>query len=462
MDKQQQLDQLFAGAKQDPVMQSFEQTKDTFLASLNNPAVNKPQTKQVFTKKWIIMLTTVSTLSISLFLLWNSGETNNTPQQTQPAKTESRISSNTSIPAQQTPKPPSKQINTPKEAPFLATIQELVTELPLTLNPENDRVEIRENGYDRKTASIKTLDDPAYQFPKLTEEEIATTRKKKKAMLKALAKHDKSTYVYVPSGSFDYNGKLISVQAFYIGTGEVTNFEYRTFLFDLLIQDRKSEFLKAKPDQSAWNKELKDGGKAWEEQYFSHPAFNDFPVVNISREGAELYCKWLSEEVRKYVGTDKEAQFNDVRLPLRAEWVKAASNEGKQLPYPWDGQYRRNSRGSFQANFTHDIVKDQIDTSRWRNTIIYDNADILAPSKSFWPNALGLYNMAGNAAEMVYEGMDRSEPGTAGGSWRSYGDDIKIYAPDPYKGVTEAKPTIGFRVVSTFLTLTIKSIKTGN
>lgn len=454
MDKQQQLDQFFARAKQDPVMQSFEQTKDTFIASLKNPAVNTQKTKQVFTKKWIIMLTTVSTLSISLFLLWNNGETNKT-QQTQTAKTNSGTSPTPSIPVQQTPKPPSKQINTPKEAPFLATIQELVTELPLTtLNPENDRVEIPENGYDRKTASIKTLDDPAYQFPKLTEEEIATTRKKKKAMLKALAKHDKSAYVYIPSGSFDYNGKLVSAQAFYIGTTEVTNLEYRTFLFDLLIQDRKDEFLKAKPDQSAWNKELKGGGKAWEQQYFSHPAFNDYPVVNISREGAELYCKWLSQELRKYVGDEKEGKYNDVRLPVRAEWAKAASNEGKQLPYPWDGQYRRNSRGSFQANFTHDIEKDQIDTMGFGEAIHYDNADILAPSKSFWPNALGLYNMAGNAAEMVYEGIDKSEPGTAGGSWRSYGNDIKIYAPDPYKGVTEGRPTIGFRVVSTYLTAT--------
>ena len=81
MDKQQQLDQLFAHAKQDQAMQSFEQTKDRFIASLNNPAVNKPKTKQVFTKKWIIMLTTVSTLSISLFLLWNAGKTDKTPQE---------------------------------------------------------------------------------------------------------------------------------------------------------------------------------------------------------------------------------------------------------------------------------------------------------------------------------------------------------------------------------------------
>lgn len=460
MDKQQQLDQLFAGAKQDQAMQSFEQTKERFISSLNNPVVNKSKTKQVFTKKWIIMLTTVSTLGISLFLLLNNGKTNKSPQLAETAKSDKTTSQHFSIPTQQTQEPKIQQPIVPKPAPFVTAMQQLITELPLSaIVSENKGMETPdEDAYNRKMASVKPMDDIPYQFPKLTEEEIAITKKKKKAMLKALAKHDKNAYVYIPSGSFDYNGKTVSVQAYYIGTCEVTNFEYRTFLFDLIIQGRKDEFLKAKPDQSAWNKEFKNGGNAYMEHYFSHKAYNDFPVVNVSREGAELYCKWLSQEVRKYVGDEKEIKYNDVRLPVRAEWAKAASNEGKQLPYPWNGQYRRNSDGMFQANFTRDIVKDQIDTTGW-GKIDYDNSDLTAPSKSFWPNALGLYNMAGNVAEMVYEGMDKSDPGTAGGSWRSSGDDIKIYAPDPYKGITEGKPMIGFRVVSTYLVPAIRKVE---
>ena len=158
-----------------------------------------------------------------------------------------------------------------------------------------------------------------------------------------------------------------------------------------------------------------------------------------------MWCKWLSEEVRKYVGDEKQAQYNDVRLPLRVEWVKAASNEGKQLPYPWNGPYIRNSDGFYQGNFVH---------GKADSTVVFDTTEVnsvTAPSKSFWPNALGLYNMSGNAAEMVYEGMNRTEPGTAGGGWRSWPEEAKIYGPDPYKGITDPKPTIGFRVVSTYL-----------
>ena len=399
------------------------------------------------------MLTTVSTLSISLFLLWNNGKTDKTPQVTKPRKSVTVIAENTPIPTQQNPEPQIKQAVIQKQEPLVSTLQELVTELPITAIVSENKGTARSNddSFNRRTISPKPMDDIPYQFPKLTEEEIAITKKKKKAMLKALAKHDKNAYVFIPSGSFDYNGKQVSCQAFYMGVGEVTNFEYRTFLFDLLIQGRKDEFLKAKPDQTQWSKLEKLKLTAFEEHYFSHKAYDDYPVVNISREGAELYCKWISQEVRKYVGDEKEGKYNDVRLPVRAEWAKAASNEGKMLPYPWGGPYARNSKGLVLANYSRSRQEYLDETG---NIAYKENAagsDITAPSKSFWPSELGLYNLSGNVAEMVYEGMDKSEPGTAGGSWRNNKDEIKIYASDPYKGVTEGSPMIGFRVVSTYL-----------
>ena len=54
MDKQRNLDQLFQLAKQDQVVQSFKQTRDRFVSSAN-ASVNNPATKQVFTKKWMII-----------------------------------------------------------------------------------------------------------------------------------------------------------------------------------------------------------------------------------------------------------------------------------------------------------------------------------------------------------------------------------------------------------------------
>ena len=119
-------------------------------------------------------------------------------------------------------------------------------------------------------------------------------------MIKKLMKFDKKVYAYVPSGSTVLKGKKVSIQAFHIQTTEVSNLEYRTYLFDLLIQGRKEEFLKAKPDQMRWSKEYPSAYvKPMEEHYFTHAAYDHYPVVAISREGAELYCRWLTEEANK-------------------------------------------------------------------------------------------------------------------------------------------------------------------
>jgi formylglycine-generating enzyme required for sulfatase activity len=449
MDKQQHLDQLFQLAKQDQAVQSFEHTKERFIASASAPSVNTTKTTQVFTKKWIIMLATVSTISLSLFLLLNKGEISQSDLKPNKTKEKEviREQKNTQAPKVQSEKTKQGSIPSTKVGtPFLESIQELVTDVPFnfeTKEPEDKSIISRNH----KILPPKGMDELPYQFPKLTEEEINITNKKKKAMLKALAKHDKDAYVFIPTGSFDYNGKTVSVQAFYMGIGEVTNFEYRTFLFDLLIQGRNDEFLKAKPDQSQWSKMENLSLKTFEEHYFSHKAYNEYPVVNISREGAEIYCKWLSQEVRKYVGDEKEGKYNDVRIPVRAEWAKAASNEGKMLPYPWGGPFTRNSKGLILANYL------RLDEEALQTTAGTTSTDVTAPSKSYWPSELGLYNMSGNVAEMVYEGMNRTEPGTAGGSWRNTQEEIKIYAPDPYKGIIDARPMIGFRVVSTYLIL---------
>lgn len=453
MDKQQQLEQLFQRAKGDQTIQSFEQTRERFVESLHSTVVNHSPKKQFFTQKWMIMLTTIGILTLSLLLVLMPSQAKKTTQshtKPNPERTHS------------TRKTADKQLIFARTAankphlgfPLEPSSNTEVMESVQTATPINEEIEADHQPVPSEKGISRTpvLED-TYPFPKLTEEEIAITKKKKRAMLKALQKHDKDYYAYIPSGSFDYNGKTVSAQAFYIGTLEVTNFEYRTFLFDLLIQNRKAEFLKAKPDQSQWSLASNGNLSAFTENYFSHKTFNEYPVVNVSREGAELYCKWLSDELRKFVGEKKENNYNDVRLPLRAEWAKAASNEGKSGPYPWGGPFLRNSRGLLLANYT-------IDSAEVQRFNLKPSQDVTAPSKSYFQNPYGIYNLSGNVAEMVYESMDKKGPGTAGGSWRNSGEELKIYAPDPYTGIIDPKPFIGFRVVSTFL---IDSTpKTGN
>ena len=436
MDKQKYLDELFRHAKeQDPVV-TFSRAKEHFLTAIETNSIKMKGEKVSFllTKKLILMIVAVSTLIVALF--FSNSQINN--------KSTSKFSSN--VPAE---KKKNSEIIENSEGQLTDPAFRLFESLPnfTHIFPEaiqfsvatTDTLNVKENR-DFIKSHIPIFSDE-YVFPKLTEEEIKANNKRKKAMLKALEKFDRKIYTFLLSGSFDYLGEMTSVQAFLIQKTEVSNLEYRTFLFDLLLQGRKDDFLKAKPDQNQWILS-KGQNSQMKEHYFSHSAYNHFPVVNISREGAEMYCKWFSQELDKVVEEKKRNFYNDVRIPMREEWVMAASIEGKNKVYPWEGEQTQNSEGLILANFKRlPNVMDSITHS--------DSTDITAPVKSYWANDFGLYNMSGNVAEMVYVGTTTRSAGTAGGGWMNTAEEIKILGPDPYAEVTTPHPVIGFRVVMT-------------
>jgi|SRR5690554_1380513 len=218
----------------------------------------------------------------------------------------------------------------------------------------------------------------------------------------------------------------------YASKTEVTNKQYTTFL-NLLKQDNQTDkYITAKIDSAKWS-DKHTYNEPYVQYYHTHPAYADYPVVNISYEGATLFCEWLTEQ---YNSNDKR-KFKKVkfRLPTKDEWITAAKGGNPTATYPWDGKDLQTKNGSFHCNFKR-AASDTLGIAGKMN----DNADITAPVQSYWPNKYGLYNMSGNVAEML---ADKGH--TKGGSWLDTAEAMKIDGKSKYSSFDSPKPTIGFR-----------------
>lgn len=257
-------------------------------------------------------------------------------------------------------------------------------------------------------------------------------------------------FVFIPQGNIVINRDTISVNSFYMYSTEIKNIDYREFIVDLSKQGKINELAIAMVDTLKWRSK-NSYNEPYVSYYFRHPAYNNYPVVNITYEAVLIYCNWLSEKLNIL----NQGKFDiKVRLPYRSEWVYAASNGGTSSPYSWDGPYVRNSKGCYLCNFQK-VGEENICQNKDKNGIsIAEKSnsinviDITAPAGSYYPNKFGLYNINGNVAEMVYE------KGVAvGGSWKSYGYEVRNESVENFN---EASTHIGFRPVVTV------SLKTNN
>lgn len=311
-----------------------------------------------------------------------------------------------------------------------------------------------------------TYDNSYEGIPALSEYQKSWTKKMKEKLVKGVIKLDKNSWVYIPSSSDLIYGGTISVHGFYMSNMEVTNNSYRIFLNDLIIQDRFDDYLKAVPDTAKWMINNRPFMEPMRKNYFWHPAYDDFPVVNVSREGAKMYCVWLTQAVNeKFKATNSaEKYINDIRIPNEEEWMVAARGGiVGEMAYPWTYRTKRkdlqNSKGCYLCNFSiinyPDSLKNKAECSndKLKNAITsagtYSN-DFYFTCKvnSYNPNDYGLYCICGNVSEMVWQYKTKN-PCAKGGSWNSDAEQVKISAEPELMNVTEGSPYLGFRPVFT-------------
>jgi len=190
------------------------------------------------------------------------------------------------------------------------------------------------------------------------------------------------------------------------------------------------------------------------------PQTPDHPVVNVSRDDADAFCKWLTERERK---GERIAETHVYRLPTDLEWSEMAGlnddpeispgfrHARKQQIFPWGTQWLRSDERV--GNFADVSAASSPGVSIDRTVPGYDDGFArTAPVGSFPANSLGIYDLGGNVQEWVADGYSKVGGGDRlgvlrGGGWSSH-EAEELYAgsrnPIP---PTFMDSIYGFRVV---------------
>jgi len=220
----------------------------------------------------------------------------------------------------------------------------------------------------------------------------------------------------------------------------------------------KKEEVQIYPDTTVW---IKDFTYSYNEpmhnDYFSHPAYQDYPVVGVSWNQAVAFCNWRTNFKNGYQRDKGEPNVSRFRLPNEGEWEYAARGGIPSGTYPWGSPYLLNDRACFLANF-----------KPLRGDYAVDQAVYTVEAKSYLPNDYNLYNMAGNVAEWTnssynsggYEYVSSLNPSMGlssepkkvvrGGSWKDVAYFLMVSSRD-YEYSDTSRSYIGFRTVQDYL-----------
>ena len=171
---------------------------------------------------------------------------------------------------------------------------------------------------------------------------------------------------------------------------------------EIPIENRASFIMKDRvnvyPDTLVWIRDFTYSyNEPWATRYFSHPGFDEYPVVGITWKQANAFCNWRTKIQTDYLESRGEPTLQDYRLPTEAEWEYAARG-GKDLSmYPWGGYYTRDDDGVFLANF-----------KPLRGNYVEDGGIATMKVGSYDANEYGLYDMSGNVAEWTIDAYDEA------------------------------------------------------
>ena len=261
------------------------------------------------------------------------------------------------------------------------------------------------------------------------------------------------------------HNKQVTIGSFFMDDTEITNNEYRQFIQYLqegvdAEDDILTDFSIADlvPDSTVWIKDYTHHlGDPLVAYYWSHPAFDQYPVVGIDWNAAVYFAVWRTKYLNNYRLTVGLPLMPNFRLPSEAEWEYAARGGRDMAKYPWGNPYIRNAKGCLLANF-----------KPGRGNYFDDGFAYTSPVGTYFANQYGLYDMSGNVAEWCQDAYNPSAiPLTwdlnptyydenipykviRGGSWK----DIAYFLETgtrTYEHKDSTRSSIGFRCVMSYL-----------
>ena len=103
------------------------------------------------------------------------------------------------------------------------------------------------------------------------------------------------------STTVDNRQRNVTVSSFYMDQYEIRNIDWREYttwmkiVFDSVAPDL---VLKSQPNVNVWREPMAYN-EPYLQNYFSHPAFDQYPVVGVSWEQAMDYCAWRTDRVNE-------------------------------------------------------------------------------------------------------------------------------------------------------------------
>ena len=238
---------------------------------------------------------------------------------------------------------------------------------------------------------------------------------------------------FVPPGTVNINDTLFADEM------EVSNFSWLEYVQynKLKYGSNSKEHVSSLPDTTVWRDKL-SCNEPYVNYYFRHVAYRKYPVVGISYEQAVDYCKWRTERTHVFMEIKEgKRKADDLNKPyagkLKFEYRLPTKKEWEALAMPGLNNVNKEKAEKIKSPMYNSIV-----AWNYANTL-KDNADVTAPTASYWPNKLGIYNAIGNVSEMVAE-----KNIAKGGNWRTLPENLNIWKDEEF-----SKPNAwtGFRCI---------------